>query len=117
MEVSACGEILGPVGRTLGFEGLSPELAQGRLLGPRVARGRSEVSRALLASSFASFGSAAGAGSDPWELREKPEEGGMRGARPAGRPLGNGLAVLLTRAPGASAQLPGSGRRRGALCK
>lgn len=87
LEDSASREILGLVGRTLlGFERLSLELAQGRLLGPRVARGRSGVSRALLVSSFASFRSAAGAGSDLWELREKPE-GGMRGTRPAGRPL------------------------------
>lgn len=49
----------------------SMEQTQGRLLGPAVARGHSEVSRALLAFSFASSVSAAGAGSDPWELREK----------------------------------------------
>lgn len=63
-----------------------------------MARGRSEVSRALLASSFASFRSAAGSGSDPWELREKPE-GGMRGERPAGRPLETAGSFVISGPP------------------
>lgn len=76
------------------------------LLGPRVARGRSEVSRALLASSFASFRSAAGAGSDPWELREKPE-GENEGREARGAPLGNGGQFCYLGPPERQRSYPG----------